>query len=37
VGNAGGVQTQDLMWHNQPQSAEMTLPPLGVLYLKPAG
>jgi 1,4-alpha-glucan branching enzyme len=36
VGNLGGVETQDVHWHNQPQSAEFTLPPLGVLYLVPA-
>jgi 1,4-alpha-glucan branching enzyme len=35
VGNSGGVQTEDVPWHNQPQSAELTLPPLGVLYLVP--
>ena len=36
VGNLGGVETQDVHWHNQPQSAEFTLPPLGALYLVPA-
>jgi 1,4-alpha-glucan branching enzyme len=36
VGNFGGVETQDVLWHNQPQSAELRLPPLGVLYLVPA-
>jgi len=35
LGNYGGVETQDVPWHNQPQSAEVTLPPLGVLYLLP--
>jgi 1,4-alpha-glucan branching enzyme len=29
------VETQDVHWHNQPQSAELTLPPLAVLYLRP--
>jgi 1,4-alpha-glucan branching enzyme len=36
VGNAGGVETQDIPWHNQPQSAELRLPPLGAVYLVPA-
>jgi 1,4-alpha-glucan branching enzyme len=35
VGNLGGVETEDIPWHNQPQSAAVTLPPLGVLYLIP--
>ena len=30
-GNAGGVDAQDLPWHNQPWSAEFTLPPLSCL------
>ena len=30
-GNAGGVQAQDVAWHNQPWSAEFTLPPLSCL------
>ena len=37
VGNLGGVETEAVPWHNQPQSAELTLPPLGVLYLVPEG
>jgi 1,4-alpha-glucan branching enzyme len=35
VGNLGGVETTDRAWHDQPQSAELTLPPLGVLWLRP--
>jgi 1,4-alpha-glucan branching enzyme len=35
VGNLGGVETQDIPWHNQSQSAELRIPPLGVLYLVP--
>jgi 1,4-alpha-glucan branching enzyme len=35
VGNHGGVQTEPVPWHNQPQSAEITLPPLAVVYLVP--
>jgi 1,4-alpha-glucan branching enzyme len=37
VGNMGGVTTEQVSWHNQPQSATLTLPPLGVLYLVPEG
>ena len=35
VGNHGGVRTEPVPWHNQPQSAEVTLPPLAVVYLVP--
>jgi 1,4-alpha-glucan branching enzyme len=35
VGNAGVVHAIDRPWHGQPFSAEMTLPPLGVLWLTP--
>ena len=35
VGNMGAVETTDRPWHEQPQSAEVTLPPLGVLWLRP--
>jgi 1,4-alpha-glucan branching enzyme len=35
VGNGGGIQTDDIPWHNQRHSAEITIPPLGVLYLTP--
>ncbi len=34
VGNGGGVQTVDEPWHGQPCSLELTLPPLGALFLK---
>jgi 1,4-alpha-glucan branching enzyme len=37
VGNLGAVDAQPLGWHDQPFSAEVTLPPLGVVYLTPAG
>ena len=30
-GNGGGVDAQDLPWHNQPWSAEFALPPLSCL------
>jgi 1,4-alpha-glucan branching enzyme len=36
VGTAGGVvETEPTPWHNQPQSAVVTLPPLGVVWLVP--
>ena len=37
IGNFGGVEAEPLPWHGQPFSAEMTLPPLGVLWLVPEG
>jgi 1,4-alpha-glucan branching enzyme len=36
VGNLGGVEAVAQPWHGQPASAELTLPPLGVLVLRPA-
>jgi 1,4-alpha-glucan branching enzyme len=35
VGNLGGVTAEEVAWHDQPYSAEVTLPPLGVLWLVP--
>jgi 1,4-alpha-glucan branching enzyme len=35
VGNPGGVDAETKPWHDQPFSAEVTLPPLGVLWLAP--
>ena len=35
VGNLGGVVAEEHSWHDQPYSAEVTLPPLGVLWLVP--
>ena len=35
VGNMGGVTAQAKPWHDQPYSAEVTLPPLGVVWLVP--
>ncbi len=35
VGNLGGVMSEESKWHNQSCSAEVTLPPLGVVALKP--
>jgi 1,4-alpha-glucan branching enzyme len=37
VGNMGGVDAEALPWHGLEQSAAMTLPPLGVLWLAPEG
>jgi 1,4-alpha-glucan branching enzyme len=36
VGNAGGIEAELRPWHDQPQSAEVTLPPLGTVWLAPA-
>ncbi|HEY2602619.1 MAG TPA: alpha amylase C-terminal domain-containing protein, partial [Thermoleophilaceae bacterium] len=35
VGNLGGVQPEPIPWHDQPFSAELTLPPLGAVWLVP--
>jgi 1,4-alpha-glucan branching enzyme len=35
VGNLGGVEARDEPWHGQPASAELALPPLGVVWLVP--
>jgi 1,4-alpha-glucan branching enzyme len=32
-GNLGGVRSEPVAWHGQPQSAAVTLPPLGTLIL----
>jgi 1,4-alpha-glucan branching enzyme len=36
MGNAGGVQSDPVPSHGQPHSLRLTLPPLSVLFLKPA-
>jgi 1,4-alpha-glucan branching enzyme len=36
VGNLGAIVAEEKPWHDQPYSAELTLPPLGVLWLVPA-
>jgi len=36
VGNLGGVESEATPWHDQPFSAPVTLPPLGVVWLVPA-
>ena len=35
VGNLGGVDAEETGWSGQPFSAELTLPPLGVVWLVP--
>jgi 1,4-alpha-glucan branching enzyme len=35
VGNQGAVEAEGVAWHDQPFSAEITLPPLGVVWLVP--
>jgi len=35
VGNLGAVEADATPWHEQPFSAEVTLPPLGVVWLVP--
>jgi 1,4-alpha-glucan branching enzyme len=35
VGNLGAVQAEAVPWHDQPYSAELTLPPLGAVWLVP--
>jgi 1,4-alpha-glucan branching enzyme len=34
VGNMGAVVAEEHPWHDQPYSAEVTLPPLGVIWLR---
>jgi 1,4-alpha-glucan branching enzyme len=34
-GNLGGIEAEPIGWHEQPFSAEVTLPPLGVIWLVP--
>ncbi|MEX0660113.1 MAG: 1,4-alpha-glucan branching protein GlgB, partial [Egibacteraceae bacterium] len=35
VGNLGGVVAEDVAWHGLPASAEITVPPLATLWLRP--
>ncbi|WNM62910.1 1,4-alpha-glucan branching protein GlgB [Candidatus Nitrospira neomarina] len=35
MGNAGGVQAEDMPWHGQPFSVVITLPPLAAVFFKP--
>ena len=34
IGNGGGCNSEPIPWHNQSCSIDLTLPPLGALYLK---
>jgi len=36
VGNLGAVRAEKSSWHDLPFSAEVTLPPLGAVWLRPA-
>jgi 1,4-alpha-glucan branching enzyme len=35
VGNLGAIQPEPIPWHDQPFSAEITLPPLAAIWLVP--
>ena len=37
VGNGGEVWAEPVLWHVLDHSIELTLPPLSVLWLSPAG
>ena len=37
VANHNGIETEPIPWHGQGDSAEVTLPPLAVIWLVPAG
>jgi 1,4-alpha-glucan branching enzyme len=36
VGNLGTVQAEDIPWHGFAASVSLRVPPLGVLWLRPA-
>jgi 1,4-alpha-glucan branching enzyme len=36
LGNSGGRHSEPIPWHGKPYSIEIVIPPLGVLYFKPA-
>jgi 1,4-alpha-glucan branching enzyme len=36
TGNMGAVESEPQPWHDQPFSASVTLPPLGVVWLVPS-
>jgi 1,4-alpha-glucan branching enzyme len=33
-GNVGGVETTPVSWHGRPHSINLTVPPLGAVFLK---
>jgi len=35
VGNGEAIEAEELVWHGQQWSAEVQLPPLGVIWLAP--
>jgi len=37
VGNLGGVDADGMPWHGLPASAQLSVPPLGAVWLRPAG
>jgi len=37
LGNLGGVESRPIRWNGRRHSIELTLPPLGAVFLKPAG
>ena len=37
MGNAGGINADEISWHGRPYSINITLPPLSVLIFKPIG
>ncbi len=37
LGNAGGRPSEPTAWQGQPNSVVITIPPLGVVFLKPSG
>ncbi len=36
AGNLGAVEAEETGWHGRPASAELTVPPLGAVWLRPA-
>jgi 1,4-alpha-glucan branching enzyme len=34
MGNCGGSQAHEYSWHGRPHCLELTLPPLGMIFLR---